>query len=68
MFSFGRWRAYEGLTVFKKKWYPPERPANYRPDFHSYETLKQAWLEQHPRSTPEEYQTAMRQIAWMCKI
>ena len=52
----------------KKRHYPPKRPANYRPEFHRYEDLKRAWMEKNPAASPEEYQVAMRQIAWMCRI
>ena len=54
--------------MFKKKWYPPKRPANYRPDFRRYETEKYQWIAQHPTATATEYVEAMREIAIRCGI
>lgn len=54
--------------MFKKKWYPPKRPANYRPRFDEYEREKQAWIAQHPKATGQEYVEAMREIAQRCGI
>ena len=54
--------------MFKKKWFPPKRPANYRPDYKQYEFEKEAWIAHHPKSTGEEYVAAMREIAQRCGI
>ena len=54
--------------MFKKKWYPPKRPANYRPDFAGYEREKQAWIAHHPKCTGQEFVEAMREIAQRCGI
>ena len=54
--------------MFKKKWYPPKRPVNYRPRFADYEREKQAWIAHHPKATGQEYVEAMREIAQRCGI
>ena len=55
--------------MFKKKRYrPPARPRNYRPDFRRYEIEKQAWIAHHPLSTGADYINAMREIAERCGI
>ena len=40
----------------------------YTPDFARYEREKNAWIETHPRATPEQYTEAMRAIAQRCGI
>lgn len=40
----------------------------YRPDFVRYEKEKRAWTDEHPLSTPWEYQEAIAQIALRCGI
>lgn len=47
---------------------PKRVPIKYFPRFGEYETLKRAWIDAHPASTPEEYQVAIFDIAVRCGI
>ena len=52
----------------RKRWGYRRPPGNYHPDFTRYEQLKGQWKADNPKATPEQYQTAMREIANQCKI
>ena len=54
--------------MWKKKWYPAKRPANYKPDFKQYEFEKAVWAQNHRRASAEEYREAMRELAHRCRI
>lgn len=50
---------------------PPRRTRSapsYNPQFDRYEREKSAWIAEHPDATPEQYQTAMLDIASRCGI